>query len=943
MRNYENLAYIHENTLKPRAHYIPYDTLEKALNGEKEASAYCRYLNGEWDFTYFARDIDCPEIITAWDKVKVPSCWQSTGYENPYYTNVNYPYPLAMPYLPDDNPVGVYRRFVSVTEAEAKRKNYLVFEGVASCFELFVNGKYVGFSSVSHCTSEFAVALSPGENEILVKVYKWCVGSYLEDQDFFRFNGIFRDVYLLSRNPGHLFDITIGFDDKNIYCDEMYTVFDADGKETDLATPILWNAEKPYLYTVVVEKAGEFIPFKIGLRSQSVNQKGEFLINGVSVKLKGVNHHDTHPRDGYVMSEAFLRDELLKMKQLNINAIRTSHYPPQPCFLDLCDELGFYVIDEADIETHGMANYEAMDEQERYMAWPCRRPEWKDAFLDRAERLFERDKNHTCVIMWSLGNEAGYGENFEAMSKWIHTREYEILGICRLVHYEQAYRFPDTFDRSKLEKDPEAVDVVSRMYPDPGKVLEYYHETGDTRPFIWCEYCHAMGNGPGDLADYWRVIEKYPFLIGGFIWEWADHTAPREDGNYGYGGDFGEETHAGNFCCDGLVFHDRGFKSGSLEAKAVYQPLKTELRGNTLTLWNKFDFTDFSEVSILWNITADGEVVCGDTLSLSTRPHCSEEVILDFEVPDCSLGAYLTVTMFDSKGQELAFTQHLLKNGVLPDAKAEGAIIHQDGEYARIEGDDFCYRFNTHYGYLESLNELLVSPMQLGVWRAPLDNDRIIKGSWYGAHYDKVHHKAYAVDISENTITVTGALAPISRSEFFRYTATYTFFRDGRIDIALNGKRDVSRLYLPRLGFAFTVKEDKFRYFGYGPGEAYVDMHHGSKMGMYESCAEKEYVDYMMPQEHGNHYRTKYLQLGEFRFVSEQGFDCNVSAYSVKELERKRHNFELEKDGLVHVRVDYKASGVGSNSCGPELLKQYQMNDETVTFRLTILRSREEV
>ncbi len=335
MRKYEDISKIHENTMPPRAHYIPYDSLEKALVGEKSKSEYYMLLNGDWDFRYFTKDIDCPDVISVWEKVRVPSCWQLTGYEKPYYTNIKYPYPIDPPYVPTDNPVGVYRKVISVDAEMAGRENYIVFEGVASCVELFVNGEYVGFSTVSHSTSEFAVTLKEGENEILAKVYKWCVGSYLEDQDFFRGNGIFRDVYLLSRNKGHLFDIHIGYDDKSIHCDYAYTLYDAEGNPVTTAERTLWNAEKPYLYTLVITHAGEYIPFKIGFRTQSVTENGELLINGVSVKLKGVNHHDTHPTEGYAMTEAFLRTELLKMKELNINCIRTSHYPPQPVFLEL--------------------------------------------------------------------------------------------------------------------------------------------------------------------------------------------------------------------------------------------------------------------------------------------------------------------------------------------------------------------------------------------------------------------------------------------------------------------------------------------------------------------------------------------------------------------------------------------------------------------------------
>lgn len=932
MRKYENLEFLHENTLKARAHYIPYDSIEKALEGDKAKSSYYTLLNGEWEFRYFSRDIDCPDVINEWDKIDVPSCWQMRGYEKPYYTNVNYPYPVDPPYVPDDNPLGVYRKLITVSKEQAKRENYIIFEGVAPCVELFVNGEYVGFSTVSHSTSEFKINLCEGKNEIIVKVYKWCASSYLEDQDFFRNNGIFRDVYILSRNKGHIFDVEIGFDSKGIYCDETYTVYDAEGHITDLSDPILWNAEKPYLYTVIVEAAGEYIPFKVGLRDQAVNDKGELLINGVSVKLKGVNHHDTNPYEGYAMSYDFMHNELLKMKELNINAIRTSHYPPQPAFLDLCDELGFYVIDEADLETHGIESRAGEWGYDKSTMWPCQNEMWRDAFVDRMERLFERDKNHTCVIMWSMGNESNEGENFAVASGFLHKRDSEIKGINRLVHYENARNM------EKFEKDPDYVDVVSRMYSTPSDIVKYYYETGDTRPFVWCEYCHAMGNGPGDLADYWKVIDNTPYMVGAFIWEWADHVAQNDDGNFCYGGDFGEETHDSNFCCDGLVFNDRSFKSGSLEAKAIYQPLSTELSGNVLTLRNKYDFTSFSEFDFKWCITADGKEVDGGKLSLDTKPHTSEAVILDFKAPECKFGAYLDISMTDKNGYEVAFTQHKLLEASKLGAGLGKAEIVQNGEIAVISGDGFRYEFNTHYGFIKSINGLTTSPMQLSVWRAPTDNDRYIKTAWYNVNYNKTYNKIYDVNINENVITVHGAMAAVSRSVFFNYTAVYTFFGDGRIDVTLDGGFSDDRVFLPRLGFEFTTDENKFKYFGYGPNESYIDMHHGSKMGMYESTSQDEYVDYIMPQEHGNHYNTKYLSMGDFEIISSNGMEINVSEYSAKELEKKAHNFELEKDGATHVRIDYKVSGLGSGSCGPQLMEQYMMNDKNVHFEFSIVK-----
>ena len=931
MRKYENLKFIHENTLKPRAHYIPYDSLEKALKGDKTQSEIYTLLNGVWDFKYYTRDIDCPEVITEWDKVKVPSCWQTTGYDSPNYANVNYPYPVDPPYVPDDNPLGVYRRYINISKEQSEKENYIIFEGVAPCIELFVNGEYVGFSTVSHSTSEFKLDLNEGENEILCKVYKRCVGSYLEDQDFFRNNGIFRDVYLLSRNKGHLFDIEIGFDSKGIYCDLPHKVFDAEGKETNLENPILWNAENPYLYTVVFEHAGEFIPIKVGLRDQSVSDKGELLINGVPVKLKGINHHDTHPTDGYVMTEEFQRQDLLKMKELNMNAIRTSHYPPQPVFLELCDELGFYVIDEADIETHGFCTRNKKYEYDDDPIWPCKNPEWKEAHLDRAERLFERDKNHTCVIMWSHGNEANTGENFIAMSEFIRKRQSEIKGIDRLIHYCHINH------KSNLDKDSDAVDVVSRMYPDTSKMLAYLNNTGDKRPFFLCEYSHAMGNGPGDVVDYWNVFDKFPNMIGGCIWEWADHVALKKDGNPGYGGDFNEETHDGNFCCDGLVHADRSFKSGSYEAKYAYQPLATELYGNKLTVLNKYDFTDFSNFKFVWEVTADGNVVKNGILNLCTKPHQSEVIELDFDIPDCRFGAYLNILMF--KGDfEVAHTQHMLADAKIADKATGDVKITTGNEFATIKGNDFEYIFNTHYGHIEKIEGLLETPLKLSIWRAPTDNDRHVKNDWYGERYDALYNKVYETKIEGNKIIVVGSLATVSRIKFFEYTTEYTFGSDGRIDVSLDGTFDNTRAFLPRLGFEAQTKASDFKYFGYGPLESYMDMHHGSKMGMYESNAEKEYVDYIKPQEHGNHYNTKYLSIGGFDFISQKGFEFNVSEYSKEELTKKVHNYELVKSENNHFRIDYRNSGIGSHSCSHPLADQYKMNDKNVHFSFSIIK-----
>ncbi len=937
MRLYENLSNIHVNTEPPRAHYFPYDSLEKALAGDKTASDFFMPLNGTWDFRYYDRDIDCPPVISYYGTIDVPSCWQSRGYDKAGYTNINYPYPVDPPYVPDDNPVGVYRKIIEVTSEQAERENYIIFEGVAPCVELFVNGEFFGFSTVSHSTSEFKIKLLPGKNEIIAKVYKWCVGSYLEDQDFFRFSGIFRDVYILSRPVGHLFDVTIDYDDKNISCDYPFTVYDAEMNIANPFKPILWSAENPYLYTVVVEAAGEYIPFKVGMRTQSITENGELLINGVSVKLKGVNHHDTHPINGYSMTYEDLKLDLARMKELNINCIRTSHYPPQPAFIELCDEMGFYVVDECDMETHGFVcrsvkygyNWDKMDN-----IWPCNNPDMKDMHVDRIRRLFQRDKNHTCVVMWSLGNEANYGPNIAAMSDELRALQKDAT-IVRPIHYESA------FIGNKEVKDPDTVDVVSRMYWTVQGLDDYVEKSGDKRPIFLCEYSHAMGNGPGDLFDYWKGIYERPQFIGGCIWEWTDHVARRADGNLGYGGDFGEETHDGNFCCDGLVFNDRSFKAGSYEAKAVYQPIKTEWNNGTLTVTNRFDFTTLEGYDISYEYVVDGQVASCGKLDLNTAPHCSDDVVIALDSCPCKLGAYLNVYLKDKNGNEIGSTQHKISDGTNNVVLCETAPeITTDIEFAFIKGNGFDYRFNTHYGYIEDLGGYNASPIKLSVWRAPTDNDRNVKNQWYFERYNNIKNKVYDCTVEGNRITVNGSLASLSRSPFLTYTTVYTFLGDGSIKVEFSGKFDKeTRHYLPRLGFEFTTSVKDFTYFGYGPYESYCDLHNCSKMGMYESTAEKEYVDYIKPQEHGNHYGVKYLKLGGYEFIPENTLEFNVSEYSAAELESKAHNFELVKSEFTNVRIDYKVSGIGSNSCGPALIERYRLNDEDIKFNFLIKKA----
>ena len=938
MRLYENPLKTSENRLPQRPYYIP--------GGKSEY----RLLNGQWRFAFFSRDIDMPENITQWDTIPVPSCWQLHGYENPNYTNINYPYPCDPPYAPDANPCGVYEREFDLEQLWGKV--YFVLEGVSSCAFVYVNGSYVGFTQGSHLQAEFDVTpfVKTGTNTLRVMVLKWCCGSYLEDQDAFRFNGIFRDCYLLQRPLNHIVDVNVTAQDgqirvradqpadMHIYDREgnrLGSAADATDAAFEIPDPILWNAEKPYLYTVKLQRDGEVITQRIGFRTIQVSDQYELLINGVPVKLHGVNHHDTHPQHGWFQTEGELRRDLELMKKLNINCVRTSHYPPSPVFLELCDEMGFYVILETDIETHGFVRryanvdyYYDSDSED----WPGTNPVWHKEFLERMERAVTRDQNHCSIIMWSTGNESGHGPNHIAMLRWLKE-----LNDGRLRHCEDASR----------KMDYRNTDVISNMYHDPETVSRMAEDPDIHLPIMLCEYAHAMGNGPGDVWDYNEIFDRYPNVIGGCVWEWADHTVI-VDGVQKYGGDFpGELTHEGNFCCDGMVFSDRSFKAGSYEVKAAYQPMRTEYADGVLRITNRYDFTDFSECKLVYTMEMDGHILAEKRPSLALAPHESTEIPVPVPAQACRYGLYLTCKLY-YEDHQVAMTQHKLRDGAFLENGRTAAVTEENDHQVTFSGEGFRYVFSKQFGTFTSMviheEEQLTEPVRLTAWRAPTDNDRNIKlfwGSyniWQGENLDKLFSKTYACRVTDGGVQVECSLAGVSRKPFFRYTLDISVDAEGRIAVGLHGNVRENVVYLPRLGFEFTLPQKNlpFRYYGCGPMESYRDLRHGSSVGMYESSAEKEYVPYVRPQEHGNHVDVKLLEIGKLRFESGNAFECNVSAYSTEVIDRAEHTDELVSDGHTHLRIDYKVSGIGSNSCGPELGKQYRLDEKSIDFAFTI-------
>ena len=939
MRFYEDVTKTSENRLKPRSYYIP--------SGKSEY----KLLNGIWDFHYYKKDIDIEENITEWDKIEVPSCWQLLGYENPNYSNTNYPYPCDPPFVPDDNPCGVYKRDFTLDSVWGKV--YFVFEGVASCAVLYINGEKVGFTEGNHLQAEFDITpfVKKGVNTVCAYVYKWCCGSYLEDQDFFRFNGIFRDCYILQRPENHLTDIDVHSVDNKIISvnadgTSNISVYDMSGKllhtkqntssaDFEIKSPVLWNAEKPYLYTVMLEKDGEIIEIKCGIRSIKIGNDYSLLINGCAVKLHGVNHHDTDAKKGWCQTNEDLRKDLLLMKSLNINCVRTSHYPPTPEFLCMCDEIGLYVVLECDLETHGFLRrypdvgyaYDVEDD-----IWPCQNPVWKNEFVERMKRSAILNRNHASIVMWSTGNESGYGKNHEAQIEWLKT-----LNDNRLIHCEDASRKGD------LSK----ISVYSGMYIPLNEWEDAANNPKINMPLFLCEYSHAMGNGPGDVYHYNKLFDKYPKMIGGCIWEWADHTVI-ENGVPKYGGDFkGELTNDYNFCCDGMVFADRTFKAGSYEVKAAYQPLSTEYENGILKITNRFDFTNLSECELLYTVEADGKAIKSGKIPVDTAPHKTTEIPLDLKNIKAKLGAFINCTLIKDES-EIASTQNAIPfEKIQPEKSALPADFTETDKEIIFSGNNFKYVFSKHYGTFTSMvingKEQLADRIKLTAWRAPTDNEKNVKFKWgfydiwQGENIDRAFNKVYSTENKNGKITVEASLSGVSRLPLVKYTVNICVSSDGKAQISMHGNVRQQAYWLQRLGFETSLPSDitDFSYYAYGPFESYCDMHYASKISKFTSSRDAEYVNYVMPQEHGNHFGAKELTIGEMK-VTADNFEFNVSKYTANDLEAAKHIDELECDGLTHLRIDYKNSGLGSNSCGPKLEEEYRLCEKEIDFSFNI-------
>lgn len=1016
-KHYEDVHFLHENTMPNRAYYIPASVQMDCLTEHREKSDRMQILSGNWKFKYYDSIYDLEEAFYEegqstedYDDIAVPGVWQMQGYDSHQYTNIRYPFPFDPPYVPRDNPCGTYIcEFDYQTDKNAK-KAYLNFEGVDSCFYVWLNGSYVGYSQVSHSTSEFDVTshIREGKNRLAVLVLKWCDGSYMEDQDKFRMSGIFRDVYLLKRPEHGVYDYFVhtflkekGADVKIelAYADGAVPtgiiLFDASGRRvagTDrierakypaheeypyeaglyVENPRLWNPEDPYLYTLVIETEKEVITDRVGFRKIEIRDHIVYF-NGVPIKFHGVNRHDSDPDTGFAISILQMKKDLEMMKQHNFNAIRTSHYPNAPMFYQLCDEYGFWVIDEADNESHGPCElyYEENTDENKWHRWNeaiSDNPEFIEATLDRTRLCVHRDKNRPCVVIWSMGNECAYGCTFESALKW--TREFD---PDRLTHYESA-RY---YNRDK-KYDFTNIDLFSRMYPYFEEIKEYL-ESGPERPMILCEYCHAMGNGPGDLEDYYQLFHKYDLICGGFVWEWCDHGIHHGKGEDGrdifyYGGDHGEDIHDSNFCMDGLVYPDRKPHTGLLEYKNVYRPVRAlsfDQKKKTVTIRNQLQFTPLKEaVEMEFQLTCDGEIIEQGVPEVpDLMPHETGTISMPIGIPKAGrvflklIYRYCGKDPLIPKGSIMGFDEILLGNEDGRNQKARNLLentsrteqkvkVTEDDRRIFVEGENFSYIFNRHKAVFEQIDhagmKYLTRPMEINIWRAPTDNDRNIRSEWERARYDRAQTRAYetawtgtceGVEIH----TLFSVSAPAVQRMLY-IDAVWRIRNDGRISVTMLVKRNMEFPYLPRFGIRLFLNKElkKVSYYGMGPYESYIDKCHASSHGLFQAHIGDLHEDYIRPQENGSHYDCDYVSIsneehGLLAVEAAKSFSFNASPYSQEELTKKSHNYELVPEESSILCLDYAQGGIGSNSCGPTLMEQYQLNDEEFVFEINLI------
>ena len=936
-----------------------------------------------------------------WKDIQVPCSWQVLGYSRPRYTNVQYPFPVDPPRVPTENPTGSYRRKFFISDDWDDRQVFLRFEGVDSAFYVWVNGNQVGYSQGSRLPAEFDITshIRHGVNTIAVRVFQWSDGSYLEDQDMWWLSGIFRDVYIIAAPPVHVADFGVRTELDAEYRDAILKVravvknygsqavdhyraevrlLDAElqpvlghslGADVDiqgdsevvldLEAPVpgpgKWSAEHPYLYSLLIvlkDSNGEVIEVdtcKVGFRSVEL-KNGNMLVNGVPILIKGVNRHDHDPDLGKATSLDSMRQDILLMKRHNINAVRTSHYPNDPRFYDLCDFYGIYVLDETDLECHGFATIGDWNRTSDD-------PEWEDAYVDRMVRMVERDKNHPCVIIWSLGNESGFGRNHEAMAKWVREAD-----PTRLLHYEG-------------DREQKVADIVGPMYTSVDGIIKLGEEIDAEKPVILCEYAHAMGNGPGGLKEYWDAFYQYRRLQGGFVWDWIDQglrqTTEAGEEWFAYGGDFDDDPNDKNFLINGLIFPDRTPSPGLIEYRKVLEPVKVEpieLTAGRVKFTNCYDFLSLSHLHISWNLMADGDLLESGTIPTpDVAAGKSEIVTIPFSTPPVLLpGAdyWLNISFalasdaaWAPHGHEVAWAQFNLPLEVSPPpvVRTDSMLTvscEESDSTLQVVGPNFEITFDKLYGVITSWDHegvrILNRGPSLNFWRAPIDNDKRVEGAWRKAGLDKLTQRTDQVEWSDSgvanaRIRVKSRLAPPVLSLGVECVCTYTILGSGDLIIDVHGIPKGEFPVLPRIGLQMTVPEDldHVSWYGRGPGECYVDSKQANRVGVYSCLVDDLYVPYVYPQENGNRTDVRWVSLANLRGMGLLAIGIpmlNFSAhrFTTQDFEKAQHTCDLVPRDEITLNLDYRHHGLGSASCGPGVLPQYELNPHEFRFQVRL-------
>ena len=944
-------------------------------------------LNGEWDFKY----VDAPELspegfeqsgaCEGWDKIDVPSVWQLRGYDKMHYTDVLYPFPVNPPHVPDENPTGIYKKTVVLDEQWMEKDTILKFHGVDSAFDVWVNGNHVGFGKVSRLPSEFDITgfVKTGENDITVRVYKWSDGTYLEDQDMWWLSGIYRDVELINEEKNAVLDLRVNgtLDDsyKNGFFTAGITMKQAgtnlgwklsykgktvlegeivsEGKDICIEAEIpevhTWTAETPELYEFTVMTENQEVTVRCGFRRIEIKDDN-FRINGQVILLNGVNHHDYNPREGRRVTREQMESDIRLMKQYNINAVRCSHYPANEYFYDLCDEYGLYVINEADLECHGfewVENYTWITDDET----------WKDAYVDRSVRMVKRDRNHPSIIMWSMGNESAFGCNFRSAAEAI--RE---LDDTRLVHYEGDF-------------EAEVTDVYSTMYTRLKglKEIAEYQIKGD-KPHVMCEYGHAMGNGPGGLKAYQDMYRKYKRLQGGFLWEWYDHgiyTEEKDKKYYKYGGNYGDFPTNGNFCIDGILMPDRTPSPGMEEYKQIIAPVEiTAVEGsmNKIQIRNYYDFLNLDTTTLYWEVKAEDQMIQDGTVEgLSVAPHEGKIITLPitaFELQE-NTDYYLNLTVCQKEERNYAPAGYEIKKVQIPmQIRKDGFSVRETADKLQVtegqggltvENSRVTAKFSTVFGKLISFGkdgkEYLTEGPRMNVYRATIDNDMYKKEDWMNKYFIQkpVEETEYVSCLKEDDkviVRIGTFFSCYNQSWGFECDYTYTVYSCGQMKVEIQGKAvqrgKLEPAFLPRIGVIMKGNKNfqKTMWYGMGPGESYVDSKAASIMGIYENTVDGMMTDYVFPQENGHHEQVKWFRIGDGKdgllCKMEEKLGLNLANYTDESLEKAQHPFEIEKADDVIIHLDYRQSGLGSNSCGEEQLEENKVKLQDFAMAFTV-------